>query len=150
MTLSNVIAFFIMLVAAATLHLAGVYEINTAEQAARALEPLAGRFAFTLFSLGIVGGGMMAIPALSGSAAYAVGESFHWRTGLDRPPRRAKAFYGVLALAVCLGLALNFTGIDPIRALFWAAVVNGIVAVPVMIVMMLMVSNPRVVDRFTL
>ncbi len=150
MGLSNVIAFFIILTAAATLHKNGAMNIDTSAQAAKALEPFAGKFAFMLFTLGIVGTGMLAIPVLAGSAAYAVGEALKWPTGLDRKPLDAKGFYGVLAVATILGLAMNFSSIDPIKALFWAAVVNGIVAVPVMFVMMMMVSSRRVVDKFTL
>ncbi len=150
MVLSNLIAFFIMLTAAATLHANGILNIQTSAQAAEALKPFAGRFAFTLFTLGIVGTGMMAVPVLAGSAAYAIGEAFKWRTGLDRKPEEAKEFYGVLAVATILGLAMNFLAIDPIKALFWSAVVNGVVAVPVMFVTMMMVSSSRVVTKFAL
>ena len=148
MFLSNVIAYFIMLVAAATLHAQGK-EVETARDAALALEPLAGRFAFALFSLGIIGTGLLAVPVLAGSAAYAVGEALHWPTGLERKPYQAKGFYGVLAVATLLGLALNnIIGLDPIKALFWSAVLNGIVAVPLMVVIMLMIANPQVIGKF--
>ena len=148
MFLSNLIAYFIMLVAAATLHAHGK-DVDTAADAAAALEPLAGRFAFALFTLGIVGTGLLAVPVLAGSAAYAVGEMLRWPTGLHRKPDRAKRFYGVLAVATLLGLALNnWMGLDPIKALFWSAVLNGVVAVPLMVVIMLMIANPQVVGKF--
>ncbi len=150
MTLSNVIAFFIILTAAATLHAAKITDIESSTQAAKALEPLAGRFAFVLFTLGIVGTGMLAVPVLAGSAAYAVGEALKWPTGLDRKLDRARGFYGIMILATLIGLALNFTSVDPIKALFWAAVINGVVAAPLMAVAMLMVANPRIVGRFAL
>jgi NRAMP (natural resistance-associated macrophage protein)-like metal ion transporter len=154
MLFSNVIAFFIILAAAATLHTHGVTTIDTASQAAEALRPFAGRFAFTLFAAGIVGTGLLAVPVLAGSAAYAVGEALQWPTGLDRKPLAAKGFYGVLAVATLLGLAMNFpviqkyTQLTPIRALFWSAVINGIVAVPIMVVMMLMTSNRKAMGDF--
>ena len=144
MAFSNVVAFFIILTVAATLHANGTTQIQTASDAAEALRPLAGNFAFLLFTLGIVGTGMLAIPVLAGSAAYAVSEMMHWKTGLDRKPGEARRFYGVLAAATLVGLALNLLGVDPIRALFWSAVINGIVAGPVMVVMMHIASNPRV------
>jgi NRAMP (natural resistance-associated macrophage protein)-like metal ion transporter len=154
MLFSNVIAFFIILAAAATLHTHGVTTIDTASQAAEALRPFAGRFAFTLFAAGIVGTGLLAVPVLAGSAAYAVGEALQWPTGLDRKPLAAKGFYCVLAVATLLGLAMNFpviqkyTHLTPIRALFWSAVINGIVAVPIMVVMMLMTSNRKAMGDF--
>jgi NRAMP (natural resistance-associated macrophage protein)-like metal ion transporter len=154
MFFSNLIAFFIILAAAATLHEHGVKTIDTAAQAAEALRPFAGRFAFTLFAAGIVGTGLLAVPVLAGSAAYAVGEALEWPTGLDRKPLAAKGFYCVLAIATLLGLAMNFpliqkyTQLTPIRALFWSAVINGIVAVPIMVVMMLMTENPKAMGKF--
>ncbi|HSU68998.1 MAG TPA: divalent metal cation transporter [Tepidisphaeraceae bacterium] len=155
MTLSNLIAFFIMLSAAVTLHAHGITRIETSSQAAEALRPIAGRLTFALFTLGIVGTGLLAVPVLAGSAAYAVGEALKWPTGLDRKPLDAKGFYGVLAAATLLGLAINFpavqkhTHLSPIGALFWAAVVNGVVAVPIMVVMMLMSRNKNVMGQFT-
>src|SRR3984957_10020282 len=143
MAISNVIAFFIILDTAASLHLHGVTDIQSATQAAESLRPFAGELSFLLFSLGIVGTGLLAVPILAGSAAYALAEAFKWRTGLERPLEKAPAFYGVLSVATLLGLAMNFTSLNPIRALFWSAVINGVVAVPVMIVMMLMTANPR-------
>jgi NRAMP (natural resistance-associated macrophage protein)-like metal ion transporter len=150
MGVSNLIAFFIILTAAATLHANGQTHIETAAQAAEALRPTAGRFAFLLFGAGIIGAGLLAIPVLAGSAAYAISEALHWRTGLEKPPQEAAGFYGVLAAATLLGLGLTFTSLDPMRALFWSAVINGVVAVPVMVMMMLMASNPKVMGEFTL
>jgi Mn2+/Fe2+ NRAMP family transporter len=151
MFFSNLIAFFIILSCAVTLHAHGIHQIDTAGQAAEALRPVAGRFAFLLFSLGIVGTGLLAVPVLAGSAAYPVSEILHWRIGLDRELSRAKGFYGVIAVATLLGLALNFTPIDPIKALFWTAVINGVVAVPVMVMMMFMASDAKIMtERFTL
>jgi NRAMP (natural resistance-associated macrophage protein)-like metal ion transporter len=147
MAFSNLVAFFIILTVATTLHAHGKTEIQTAADAAEALRPLAGNFAFVLFTLGIVGTGLLAIPVLAGSAAYAVSEMMHWRSGLELKLGEAKRFYGVVAAATLVGLALNLLGIDPIRALFWSAVINGLVAGPVMIVMMNMASNPRVMGK---
>jgi NRAMP (natural resistance-associated macrophage protein)-like metal ion transporter len=150
MGFSNLVALFIILTTAATLHVAGITEIQTSAEAAKALEPLAGRFAFVLFALGIIGTGLLAVPVLAGSAAYGVAEAFKWRASLERRPREARRFYGVLAVATLIGLALNFVGINPIRALFWSAVLNGIVSVPLMVVTMLMAGNPKVMGQFTL
>ncbi|HEX3631488.1 MAG TPA: Nramp family divalent metal transporter [Casimicrobiaceae bacterium] len=149
MTFSNLIALAIIVSAAATLHPAGITHIETSAQAAEALRPIAGPFAFVLFCLGIVGTGMLAVPVLAGSAAYAVAETFRWKHGLDLKPHQARGFYAVVALATAGGVALNFTGIDPIRALVWAAVINGVAAVPIMAVMMLLATNPRVLGKFT-
>src|SRR6185312_14928070 len=155
MTLSNVVAYFIILSAAVTLHAHGVMDIQTSAQAAEALRPVAGRLTFTLFALGIVGTGLLAVPVLAGSAAYAVGEALKWPTGLDRKPLDAKGFYGVLAAATLLGLAINFPFIQkhlhvsPIQALYWTAVINGVVAVPIMAVMMLMCHNKKIMGPFT-
>ncbi len=150
MGVSNLIAFFIILTAAVTLHAHGQTHIDTAAQAAEALRPVAGAFAFLLFGIGIIGTGLLAIPVLAGSAAYAISEALHWRAGLEKRPDQAIGFYAVLSVATLLGLGLNFTSMDPIRALFWSAVINGVVAVPVMIVMMLMAANPKVMGEFTL
>jgi Mn2+/Fe2+ NRAMP family transporter len=155
MAYSNLIAFCIILAAAVTLHTHGVTDIQTSSQAAEALRPLAGKFAFTIFALGIVGTGLLAVPVLAGSAAYAVGEALKWPTGLDRKPLEAKGFYSILTAATLFGLAINIptvqhhTHLSPIKALFWAAVVNGVVAVPVMVVMMLMCHNKKVMGGFT-
>ncbi len=150
MALSNLIAFFIVLTAATTLHSRGVTDIATATQAAQALQPLAGRFAFLLFTLGIVGTGILAVPVLAGSAAYAVGEALRWRVGLNRTLAHAGRFYGVIALATVLGLSMSFLHVDPIKALFWSAVLNGVTAVPIMILMMRMGCNPKAMGAFTL
>ena len=150
MAFSNIIALFILLTAAATLHPKGITDIGSAGQAAEALRPLAGEFAFALFALGIVGTGMLALPELAGSAAVAVGEAFKWRVGLANKPGRAKAFYATIAVATLAGAVLNLTTIDPMKALVWAAVVNGIVAVPVMAMTMIIASRTKVMGQFKL
>jgi NRAMP (natural resistance-associated macrophage protein)-like metal ion transporter len=150
MGFSNIVAFFIMLTAAVTLHAHGVVDIQTSAQAATALRPLAGNFAFVLFSAGIVGTGLLAVPILAGSAAYAVAEAFQWRIGLGEALAQARGFYAIVIVATVLGVALNFTPIDPIKALFWSAVINGIVAVPIMAVMMLMAIRVDVMGRFVI
>jgi NRAMP (natural resistance-associated macrophage protein)-like metal ion transporter len=150
MAVSNAVAFFIMLTAAATLHAHGYTAIQTATQAASALEPLAGRFAYALFATGIIVTGLLAVPVLAGAAAYAVGEAMHWRVGLEIKPARATKFYFTLGVATLVGLALNFVHFDPIRSLFIAAVINGLLAAPVMALMMLMTSNRKIMGQFTL
>ena len=144
MAFSNLIAYFIILDTAAVLHTHGITDIQTTEQAAEALRPLAGELAFLLFSIGIIGTGLIAIPVLAGSSAYALAEALKWPIGLERPLHRAKGFYGVLTVATLLGVALNFTAINPIKALFWSAVINGVAAVPIMVVMMLMTTNKKI------
>jgi len=150
MFLSNIVALFIVITTAATLNAHGVTDIQTSAQAALALKPIAGPFVFLIFALGIVGTGLLAVPVLAGSAAYAVGEAWGWRVGLARKPGRAPSFYGVIAVAFVVGAGLNFVHIDPIKALFWSAVINGVVAVPVMVMMMLLASRPSVMGRFFL
>ncbi len=150
MAFSNLIALSIIITAAATLHATGKTDIQTSAQAAEALRPVAGQFAEIIFALGIVGTGLLAIPVLAGSTAYAVGEGRRWRVGLDRKPREAAAFYGVLALAAAIGIALNFTSINPISALYWSAVINGVLAVPVMILLMIMSRRKDVMDQFVI
>ena len=150
MGFSNLIALAIMVTAAATLHVAGNTEVRTAAEAARALKPLAGPFAEALFALGIVGTGLLAVPVLAGSAAYGIGEALRWPVGLDRAPKEARAFYATIAAATAAGVLLNFTPIDPIQALFWSAVVNGVIAVPIMAVMMMMATNPKIMGAFTI
>jgi len=150
MAFSNLIAFFIMLTAAATLHLHGVTDIRSSAQAAEALRPLAGEFAFLLFSVGIVGSGLLAVPILAGSAAYAVAEALQWRIGLGRRLLQARGFYMILAVATLLGVALNFTPIDPIKALYWSAVLNGVISVPIMVVIMLMAARRDVMGQFVI
>ncbi len=144
MAFSNIIAFFIILDTAAALHAHGVTDIQTAAQAAEALRPLAGELTFLLFSIGIIGTGLIAIPVLAGSSAYALAEALKWPIGLERKLHRAKGFYGVLTVATLMGVALNFTGLNPIKALFWSAVINGVAAVPIMVVMMLMTANKKI------
>ena len=150
MAISNVVAMAIIITTAATLHANGTTDIETAQQAAEALRPVAGRFAFMIFALGIIGTGFLAVPVLAGSAAYAIGEARRWPIGLARKPMEAKAFYCALAVATILGTILNFLPVDPIRALYWSAVVNGILAAPIMSLMMLLASNREVMGRFTL
>ena len=144
MGFSHLVALFIIIATAATLHANGVRDIASAAQAAEALRPIAGDFAFALFATGIIGTGLLAVPILAGSAAYAVSETFGWTEGLDRKPREAKAFYGVIAVATAEGVALNFIGIDPMKALYLAAVVNGLLAPPLMVVTMLIARNRRI------
>ena len=150
MGLSNAVALFIILTTAATLNAHGVTDIQTSAQAAEALRPIAGRFAFFVFALGIIGTGLLALPVLAGSSAYALGETFGWHVGLARKPNRAKAFYGCIAAATLIGILLNFSPIDPIKALFWSAVVNGVAAAPVMVLMMLLANNKAVMGEFKL
>ena len=150
MGFSNLIAFFIILTAAVTLHVHGITDIQTTAQAAEVLRPLAGEFAFLLFTAGIIGTGLLAVPVLAGSAAYAIAESFDWRIGLGRKLLEARGFYMILIIATLLGVALNFTPIDPIKALFWSAVINGVIAVPIMVVLMLMVARPDVMGQFVI
>jgi NRAMP (natural resistance-associated macrophage protein)-like metal ion transporter len=150
MAISNAVALFIILTTAATLHAHGVTDIQTSSQAAEALRPIAGPFAFAIFALGIIGTGMLALPVLAGSSAYALGETFGWHVGLARKPHRAKAFYGAIAAATLVGVGLNFSPIDPIKALFWSAVINGVVAVPVMALMMHLSSHRAAMGEFKL
>jgi NRAMP (natural resistance-associated macrophage protein)-like metal ion transporter len=148
MLLSNVIGFFIIVTTAATLHAHGHTRIETAQQAAQVLRPLAGPLAFFLFSLGIIGTGLLAVPVLAGSAGYAVAESLGWPSSLEMPARRAPGFYLVVAAATLGGLGTALTPLDPIRMLFWSAVVNGIVAVPLMIAMMVVVGSRKIMGKF--
>jgi Mn2+/Fe2+ NRAMP family transporter len=135
---------------AATLNAHGITNITTSAQAAEALRPIAGPFTFYVFGAGIIGIGLLAIPVLAGSSAYALGEALGWTTGLAREPMDAKAFYGAIAVATLIGIGFNFVGLDPIKALFWCAVINGVVAVPLMVVMMIMAMQPKVMGRFVL
>lgn len=150
MGFSNLVAFFIILSTAMTLNVAGITNIQTSAQAAEALRPLAGEVTFLLFSLGIIGTGMLAVPVLAGSAAYAVAECFHWPEGLDQKARAAKRFYGIIALATLGGVVLDFTSIDPVQALIWSAVINGVIAIPIMAVMMIMASKPEIMGAFVI
>jgi NRAMP (natural resistance-associated macrophage protein)-like metal ion transporter len=148
MLFSNLIAFCIMLTTAATLHAAGVKDIQSAAQAADALRPLAGELAFALFAAGIIGTGLLAVPVLAGSAAYAVAETFRWPIGLGLPLAEARGFYAILTVATVLGVLIDLSGIDSIKALLWAAMLNGMVSVPIMAVMMLLAANPAVMGPF--
>jgi Mn2+/Fe2+ NRAMP family transporter len=150
MALSNLIALFIIITTAATLHAHGVTDIQTSSQAAEALRPIAGNFAFAVFAAGIIGTGLLTLPVLAGSAAYALGEARRWPVGLARKPAQAKAFYGAIAAATIIGAIMNFTPIDPIKALFWSAVVNGVVAAPVMAMMMILTMRRDIMGGFTL
>ena len=150
MGISNAVALFIILTTAATLHAHGVTDIQTSSQAAEALRPIAGRFAFTVFAIGIIGTGLLALPVLAGSSAYALGETLGWHVGLARKPTRAKAFYAAIAVATLLGVLLNYSPLDPIKALFWSAVINGVVAVPVMALMMHLSSHKEAMGDFKL
>src|SRR5260370_809993 len=150
MGLSNLIALCIIVTTAATLHRHGVTDIQTSEQAAEALRPIAGEFAFAVVTSGIVGTGLLAIPVLAGSAAYALAQAMGWSYGPGPRPRQAQAVYGPILLRPLFPVGINFIQIDPIKALFWTAVINGVVAVPLMIVMMLMTTQPRVMGQFTL
>ncbi len=150
MAFSNLVAFFIIVTTAATLHVHNITDIQTSEQAAEALRPLAGDLAFFLFASGIIGTGMLALPVLAGSAAYAIGEAFGWEVGLARKAHQAKGFYLVITFSVLIGIAINFIGLDPVKALFWSAVINGIVAVPVMVVMMKMAINNKIMKNYVL
>ena len=148
MVLSNLIGFFIIVTTGATLHAHGITQIATAEQAAEALRPLAGPLAFFLFALGIVGTGLLAVPVLAGSAGYAVAESAGWAGSLELPARRAPGFYLIVAAATLAGLGAALTPLNPIRMLFWSAVVNGVVAVPLMIGIMLVVGSYKIMGKF--
>jgi len=146
---SDVTAYFIILATAVTLHTAGVTDINTAAQAAGALRPLAGDFAFALFAAGILGVGLIGVPVLAGSGAYALCEAMGWAWGLERNATDARGFYGVIAVSVLVGLVIQYSPISPMKALFWSAVINGVVAVPLMVVIILLVSKRSVMGDFT-
>ncbi len=148
MAFSNLIAISIIITAAATLNATGKTDIETSAQAAEALRPIAGVMAEFVFALGIIGTGLLAVPVLAGSAAYAIGEGRRWTVGLARKPREAMAFYAVLALSAAIGILLNFTPINPISALYWSAVINGILAVPVMILLMFLARRHDVMSKF--
>jgi Mn2+/Fe2+ NRAMP family transporter len=150
MGFSNVIAIAIIMVTAATLHAHGLTSVQSSGQAAQALAPIAGHFAYVVFTIGIVGTGLLAVPVLAGASAYGVAEAAGWRVGLGRQPAEAAAFYTTLALAMMIGVGINFTPINPISALYWSAVINGVVAVPIMILLMLMTMRRRVMGEFTI
>ncbi|MFI4995290.1 MAG: NRAMP family divalent metal transporter [Hyphomicrobiales bacterium] len=146
---SDITAYFIILATAVTLNVAGIKDIETAAQAASALRPLAGDFAFALFALGILGVGLIGVPVLAGSAAYAVCEAMDWNWGLERKASDARGFYGVIAVSVLAGLVIQYSPISPMKALFWSAVINGVVAVPLMVVIIVLVSRKSVMGAFT-
>jgi Mn2+/Fe2+ NRAMP family transporter len=148
MAFSNLVALAIMFTTAATLHAAGITDVQTSSQAAEALRPIAGPFAFAIFTIGVIGTGLLAVPVLAGSAAYAIGEAFKWPTGLDRKPKAAKAFYTTIVIATLSGLGITLSPLDPIKALFWSAVINGVVSVPVMAMMMLIAVNKKIMGKF--
>jgi NRAMP (natural resistance-associated macrophage protein)-like metal ion transporter len=148
MMFSNLIAFCIMLTTAATLHAAGITQIDSAAQAAEALRPLAGHFAFALFAAGIIGTGLLAVPVLAGSAAYAVAETFRWPIGLGLPFAEARNFYAILTAATVVGVVIDLSGVDSIKALIWSAIANGVVSVPIMAVMMIMAAAPAIMGPF--
>jgi NRAMP (natural resistance-associated macrophage protein)-like metal ion transporter len=144
MLLSNVIMYFIILTTASTLHAHGVTNIETARQAAEALRPLAGNGAYWLFALGVIGTGMLGVPVLVGSCAYALAEASLWRATLDQPPHKAPRFYSIIAIAMVLGLALNYLKINVVRMLFWTAVINGVLAPPLILLTVLLTSDSKV------
>ena len=148
MLYSDVTSLCIILATAVTLHVGGITSIDTAAEAASALRPLAGSFAFALFACGILGVGLIGVPVLAGSAAYALAEAMGWHVGLERRARDARGFYGVIAVSVLAALVLQYTPINPMRALFWSAVINGVVAVPMLVVVIRLGSMPRVMGAF--
>ncbi|MGB2751994.1 MAG: Nramp family divalent metal transporter [Pyrinomonadaceae bacterium] len=149
MLFCNVVFYFVIISAGATLHVSGQTNIQSATEAAQALGPLAGNFATVLFGIGLIGAGLLAVPVLTGSAAYAVAETFGWKSGLDEKPRHAKKFYAVIAASTIVGVVIDFAGINPISALFWTAVINGVVAPPLLVVIMLVANNKRVMGQRT-
>jgi NRAMP (natural resistance-associated macrophage protein)-like metal ion transporter len=149
MAVSNIVAFFVILTAAAALHAHGVLEIESASQAAKALEPLAGKFAFVIFALGIIGTGLLAVPVLAGSAAYGLAEAFQWTASLEKKPKQAVQFYVTIGVSTLIGLSLTFLHVSPMKALYWSAVLNGVVAVPVMTIMMILTHNSKIMGKFT-
>ena len=151
MAFSNIVAFFIILSAAVTLHAEGISNIQTSADAARALRPIAGEFAFLLFSLGIIGTGLLAIPVLAGSSAYAIAEAFNWEhRSLELHPRMAKRFYSIIVISTLVGVGLGYTPVDPIKALYISAVINGVISVPIMAIMMSMAIKPEIMGKFTI
>ncbi len=150
MGFSNIVALAIIVTTAATLHVHGVTDIQSSAQAAEALRPIAGDFAFALFAMGIIGTGLLAVPVLAGSSAYAIGEAMRWPRGLARQPKEAMAFYATLVLAMVVGIVINFLPVDPIRALYWSAVLNGVISVPVLAIMMLMAARLTVMGQFAI
>ncbi|MEO7540077.1 MAG: divalent metal cation transporter [Pyrinomonadaceae bacterium] len=149
MVFCNIVFYFVILASASTLHVSEHTHIGSATEAAEALRPLAGDLATVLFAIGLIGAGLLAVPVLSSSAAYAVAETFGWRSGLDEKPRRAKKFYGIIVASTLVGVAIDFLGINPIKALFWTAVINGVIAPPLLVVVMLIANDKRVLGERT-
>jgi len=149
MLYSDLTSYFIILATAVTLHVAGVTDINTAAEAASALRPLAGEFAYMLFALGILGVGMIGVPVLAGSGGYALAEAMGWKEGLERKATDARGFYGIIAISVLAGLVIQYSPISPMKALFWSAVINGVVAVPLLVVIILLASKKSVMGAYT-
>ena len=150
MCVSNVVAIAIIFATAATLHARGVTDIQTSSQAAEALRPVAGAFTFFVFAAGIIGTGLLAVPVLAGASAYALSEAYQWSEGLDRRLLQAKSFYATIAVSTLTGVGLHFTALDPVKALYWSAVVNGVLAAPVMAVVMLVASNDSIMGNLAL
>lgn len=148
MLYSNVTAFFIILATAVTLNVQGITNIETAAQAASALKPLAGNFAYILFALGILGVGLIGVPVLAGAGAYALSEALGWKSGLELKATDARGFYGIITVSILLGLVIQYSPISPMKALFWSAVINGVVAVPLMVVVILLASNKSVMGAY--
>jgi NRAMP (natural resistance-associated macrophage protein)-like metal ion transporter len=149
MIFCNVVFYFVILAAATTLHATGKTDVQSATDAAKALEPLAGAAAKYLFAAGLIGAGFLAVPVLTGSSAYAVAETFGWNYGLDTKPREAKQFYAIIAVSTLVGMLINFLGINPIKALFWTAVINGVIAPPLLVVILLVANNKKVMGKRT-
>jgi Mn2+/Fe2+ NRAMP family transporter len=148
MIFSNVITFFIIITAASTLNKMGITNIQTTDQAAQALRPIAGEFTFLLFAAGIIGTGLLAVPVLAGSASYAVSESFNWKEGLYKKLKDAHGFYGVITIATLIGLLINFTPIKPFQLLYYTAIFNGIIAPPLIIVIMFVSNNRKIMGNY--
>jgi Mn2+/Fe2+ NRAMP family transporter len=149
MAFSDLISIAIMIATAATLHVRGITDIQSAAEAAQALKPIAGRFAFGLFALGIIGTGLLAVPVLAGSAAFAVSEARGWKTGLEYKPREAVRFYSIIVASMFVGVAIDWSGMNAMKALFWSAVLNGVSAAPIMVAMMVVAHRRDVMGRFT-
>jgi Mn2+/Fe2+ NRAMP family transporter len=149
MFFSNLIQFFIIATTASTLHVNGIFQINSAAEAANALRPVAGDFAFLLFAFGVIGTGLLAVPVLAGSAAYAFAEAFGWKEGLYLKFKQAHGFYGVITIATLIGLLVNFTKVDPFQMLYYTAILNGIAAPPLMAIILLICNNPKIMGKHT-
>ena len=150
MGFSNLVALCIVVATAVTLNQRGIVDIQTSAQAAEALRPVAGAFAFLIFSLGIIGTGLLAVPVLAGSAAYAVSELFGWKAGLSRGFHEARGFYLIIIAATGIGSAMGAFDVDPIKALVLSAIINGVISVPIMVVLMLIGQSRKVMGRFTI